>query len=74
MDKCEINEVHLNSLKRISLGKGPVGIGYTRGVFMASTAKGGIRVWNCSVDMDIPKGGDIEYLRWALPEECEEMR
>lgn len=74
MDKCEVDEVHLNSLKRISQGKGPVGLGFTGGVFMASTVEGGMRVWDCSVDIDIPKGGDIEYLRWALPEESEEMR
>ena len=44
------------------------------GAFIASTVPGSIRVWDCSVDIDIPKGGDIEYLRWALPKESKEMR
>ena len=74
MDKGKIDEVHFNSLKRISQGKGPVGFGFSGGVFMASTLNRGMRVWNCSVDIDMPKGGDIEYLRWALPKESEEMR
>ena len=44
------------------------------GAFIASTVPGSIRVWDCSVDIDIPKGGDIDYLRWALPKESKEMR
>ena len=44
------------------------------GAFIASTVPGSIRVWDCSVDIDIPKGGDIEYLRWALPKESEDVR
>ena len=74
MDTSEVEEVHLNSQQRLCQGgRGPVGSGCTGGAFIASTV-GGMRFWNCSVDIDIPKGGDIEYLRWALPEESEEMR
>ena len=44
----------------------------TGGVYLASTVPA-IRIWDCSVDVDL-KGGDIEYLRWALPEKSEVMR
>ena len=44
------------------------------GAFIASNVPGTIRVWDCSVDIDIPKGSDIDYLRWALPKESKEMR
>ena len=79
-----------NYLKRINHGKGRYGytriensprpnetthcFKSSGGVFMASTGPGFMRVWDCSVDIDFPRGRDIEYLRWALPEASEEMR
>lgn len=73
-----------HSLERISQGKGKLDIAgadgsveysltSSGGAFIASTVPDSIRVWDCSVDIDFPKGGDIEYLRWALPKEIEGM-
>ena len=79
-----------NFLRRINNGKGRYGYTVIEnspgpnqtthcftssgGVFIASTGAGCMRAWDCSVDINFPKGRDIEYLRWALPEKSEEMR
>ena len=40
------------------------------GIYIASNTSDSCRVWNCAVDPEaVGKLGDIEHLRWAMPDE-----
>ena len=44
------------------------------GIYIASNISDSCRVWNCEVDPEaVGKHGDIEHLRWAMPNDGKVM-